>query len=396
MINYFKQNKFFVIASFLALIGIFSILRTEKAEEWSLTLDPLDKKPFGTYVFDSLMRYRFGKAYQKSDLTLYQINENSSKSKTVILISNNLNLSSDDIHEIKTRANNGDRYIFASNYYNKAFCDTFNIKQESSPLNIPFWRNSHNDSILTNFDLLNNNKIIDSIPLEIGLIDGSFSDHIATSKVLVKNQFSIVALKTPIRSGSVDICSSPLFFTNYFLLKKQYYAITNHILSNINTDEVVFATKYITQQKNEESIFKNLLTNSALKSMFYLTLFLLLLFFTFGAKRKQRIIPIIKPLRNTSLDFIKLIGRMYFLKENHSDLCLKKFSYLKEHLLQKHFIRYTDENPDLLYQTIATKTGIEQKEVRELFTRINQIAKNNININKEELHRLIMAMERFY
>jgi hypothetical protein len=396
MINYFKQNKFFIITSFLALIGLFSILHTEKAEEWSLTLDPLDKKPFGTCVFDSLMRFRFGERYKKSDLTLYQINENSSKSKTLILVTNDLRLTPDDIHEIKVNANNGDRYIFASNYYSKEFCDTFNIKQESAPLDIPFWRNYNNDSILTNFDLLSNDQTVDSIPVEIGLINGSFSEHMATSKVSVKDQFSILALKTRIGKGSVDICSSPLFFTNYFLLKKQYYAITNHILSNINTDEVVYAAKYVNQQKNEASIFKNLLTNSALKSMFYLTLLLLLLFFIFGAKRKQRIIPIIEPLRNTSLDFIKLIGRMYFLKENHSDLCMKKFSYLKEHLLQKHFIRFTEENPDLLYQTIATKTGIEQKEVVKLFTRINQITKNKINISKEELHQLIKSMERFY
>lgn len=396
MINYFKQNKFFVIASFLALIGIFSILRTEKAEEWSLTLDASDKKPFGTYVFDSLMRHRFGEKYQKSDLTLYQINENSRRSKTLILVTNNLNLTPDDIHEIKVNAENGTRYIFASNFYSEAFCDTFNIRQESSPLNIDFWRKSDNDTILTNFKLLNNGRTASLIPVERGLINGYISDYHPNSKPLVKNQFSVVALKTPIGKGSVDICSSPLFFTNYFLLKKQYHAITNHILSNITTDEVVYATKYITQQKNEESIFKNLLSNSALKSMFYLTLLILLLFFIFGAKRKQRIIPIIEPLRNTSLDFIKLIGRMYFLKENHTDLCFKKFSYLKEHLSQKHFIRFTDENPDLLYQTIATKTGIEQKEVRQLFTRMNQIAKNNIHINKEELHQLIKAMERFY
>ena len=50
----------------------------------------------------------------------------------------------------------------------------------------------------------------------------------------------------------------------------------------------------------------------------------IILFIFFNAKRRQRIIPIIEPLVNSTVDFTKTIGNLYFQQNNNADLINKK------------------------------------------------------------------------
>lgn len=49
-----------------------------------------------------------------------------------------------------------------------------------------------------------------------------------------------------------------------------------------------------------------------------------LTFYTvFESKRRQKFIPIIPPLHNSSLDFTETVGLLYFNKSDHSNLAEK-------------------------------------------------------------------------
>ena len=48
-----------------------------------------------------------------------------------------------------------------------------------------------------------------------------------------------------------------------------------------------------------------------------------LLFIIFHAKRKQRIVPVIEPLQNSSAEFVKTIGNLYLQEGNFKDMANK-------------------------------------------------------------------------
>ena len=50
----------------------------------------------------------------------------------------------------------------------------------------------------------------------------------------------------------------------------------------------------------------------------------------FNAKRRQRVVPIINPLPNTTLDFTKTIGNLYYQEGNHQNIVDKKIIYFLE------------------------------------------------------------------
>jgi hypothetical protein len=76
----------------------------------------------------------------------------------------------------------------------------------------------------------------------------------------------------------------------------------------------------------------------------------------FNAKRKQRVIPIIKPLENTTVDFTKTIGNLYFQEGNHDTIMEKKIIYFLEKLRQDYLIDTQNLDEDFI-KKVQQKTG---------------------------------------
>ncbi len=392
--KFLKENKTIFILLLIALIPLISIISKDKKTDWDLSLKPEDRKPFGTFVFDSLMRHRFGTEYLNTQKTLYRIQDESYKTKTVIVLADYLNLQKDDLHEIKRGAAQGNHYIIAANDFSETICDSFQLRYDRTIIS-PFSgdKNKEEKSLVR---LMNNDFVLDSLDIEKKMCSGFFYIKEKKQEMLISNNFKPVAVRYRIDSGSVIICSSPYFFTNYFLLHDHYAKITNYLLTGIQSEEVYFASRYLIPEKQNDSIFKHIFEVPALKYIFCLLLVLSAAFMLFSSKRRQRIIPVIEPLKNNTLEFIKLIGRIYFLKKNHSDLCIKKFHYLKDYLSRTHQINFNTTDQEHIYNVIATKTGIDIPEVKKLFARMDFIIQNKTRISEKDLHLLIEEMEKYY
>ena len=55
-------------------------------------------------------------------------------------------------------------------------------------------------------------------------------------------------------------------------------------------------------------------------------------------KRKQRIIPVITPLKNTSLEFVETIGRLYYQKGTRSGIAHKKIIFFLDFIRTRYNI----------------------------------------------------------
>ena len=103
----------------------------------------------------------------------------------------------------------------------------------------------------------------------------------------------------------------------------------------------------------------------------------------FNAKRKQRIIPIIKPLSNTTVDFTKTIGNLYYQEGDHQNLIDKKIIYFLERIRNDYLIETStlDEN---FVKKLQAKTGKEIKDIEHLVHLIKHQRKSyNLSIESD-------------
>lgn len=166
--------------------------------------------------------------------------------------------------------------------------------------------------------------------------------------------------------GSIYIHTSPLAFSNFFLLHKNNIGYYNNVfsylpkrISHIEWDE------YFRYGRRDFNSFQVILDNPSLAFAFWLLLAMFLIIYLFESKRKQRIIPKIPPLRNASLDFVKTIGRLYYQYRDNKNLGMKMTAHLLGHVRHRYNIptSLTDER---FIANLAHKSGYPTEKLQRL------------------------------
>ncbi len=149
------------------------------------------------------------------------------------------------------------------------------------------------------------------------------------------------------------------------------------------------------QARENDSIFRFLLSEAALRWALYLTLAGLVLFVFFEAKRRQRIVPVIPPLANASLEFTETVGRLYYQHRDHKNIAEKKITYFLE-IIRNRFYLNTNKMDNDFYAALSRKSGFERAEVESTFRFIAYIQKQGVITEEQllDLNRRIGQFER--
>jgi hypothetical protein len=132
----------------------------------------------------------------------------------------------------------------------------------------------------------------------------------------------------------------------------------------------------------------------ALAEAMWLLLILMLIIYLFESKRKQRIIPVIQPLTNASVDFVKTIGRLYFQRRDNKNLAQKMTVHFQDHVRSKYGIRLSLNDPEF-EKRLAWKTGYEPKALNELLYYMNML-QDEPEVSENGLLELNRKLEHFY
>lgn len=212
--------------------------------------------------------------------------------------------------------------------------------------------------------------------------------------------------------GTLLLNSTPRAFSNYYLIKSQncYFAINALRYlpqQTIYWDEYYQApsirSRFRVMNKSirkaseasyDESPFRFIVSQPALRWAYYLTLLALVLFMIFEAKRRQRVIPIIAIPQNTSVIFVKTIGQLYFNKKEHLSIAKKKVTHLLHFIRDKFYLNTYQIDDDFLTE-LSNKSGLELGKLQALFHTIQYL--NMVSsISEKELIELNKAIEEFY
>ncbi|MFN3382704.1 MAG: DUF4350 domain-containing protein [Runella zeae] len=205
-----------------------------------------------------------------------------------------------------------------------------------------------------------------------------------------------IFLKVKFGKGYFYLHNLPLALTNYYTLDP---ATTDFAFKSLSYLSVrpVYWDEYLKQGRfgeDEQSIFRYIMTQPALKWSYYLILWGLLFFAIFAGKRTQRIIPIMTPPQNTSLEFVKTIGKMYFQKGNHSNIAQKKIQHLMIYIRERFGLR-TQNIDEEFKTTLAHKTGLSRLDIDLLFGEIAHAERTPI-LSEYALLSLNRRIEDFY
>jgi hypothetical protein len=113
-----------------------------------------------------------------------------------------------------------------------------------------------------------------------------------------------------------------------------------------------------------------------------------------GAKRKQRIIPVIEPLRNTTLDFVDIVGTLYYQAGNHKNIADKKITFFLEYIRSSFQVKTTLYD-DIFIERISNLSGVDKQKVHDLFYYFSDITFKQ-SITQQQLLKLNKMIEDFY
>jgi hypothetical protein len=200
--------------------------------------------------------------------------------------------------------------------------------------------------------------------------------------------------------GRIYFQCEPRAFSNYFLLTKNNYKYWQEALqmlpakaSNVYWDNY-YSRKNYGSSNNNGSTLSEIMKHPPLKAAFFLCLFLLLLFILLGLKRKQRIVPVVKPTENTSIAFAEAIAGLYLSNKDNKVVAEKMITYFNEHVRTKYFlnIHINDSSyADILSRKAAVPIDIT-KQLTDSILSINA----SVKVSDEQLLLLNGLMEKFF
>lgn len=451
-----KSSRNFLFAM-LVLFVLFCLLQVNLPKKfvWSPTFSHVDKQPLGCFVFDSVLTQSLPNGYHVTKKTFFQLDQEHAKEKiSVLMVVDQQNLKQLDVKYLCNIARRGGKVMVVAS---GSFDDgrnadtvvvdelerTFNVRIEdglyfslrgilsglkahdNDRYDTIYWNNRETmyaaQSYRMFYNMVGGTLFVDSVPkvkrlaytlstagydykldsLYVGDFTGF--DTIVDEKERIEriDTFAIkkvpTAVSVPYGKGEVIFVSSPLLFTNYGMLEGNTSVYIFRLMSYLADLPVYRTEAYVKTDAMlvaEQSPFREFIKRPPLRWALYLALLGVVLFMIFTARRRQRVIPIMSKPANRSLEFIQLIGTLYYQRKDHVDLVRKKFKLFAEELRKTAGVDISDVNTDdREYLLLAEKTGMNSDRLKKVIRQIRLVLHSEGNISVEEMRSLIDAMD---
>lgn len=451
-----KSSRNFLFAM-LVLFVLFCLLQVNLPKKfvWSPTFSHVDKQPFGCFVFDSVLTQSLPNGYHVTKKTFFQLDQEHAKERiSVLMVVDQHNLKQLDVKYLCNIARRGGKVmvVASSSFDDGRNADTvvvdelertFKVKIEdglyfslrgilsglkahdNDMYDTIYWNNRETmyaaQSYRMFYNMVGGTLFVDSVPkvkrlaytLSAAGYDykldslyvGDFTrfDTIVDEKERIEriDTFAIkkvpTAVSVPYGKGEVIFVSSPLLFTNYGMLEGNTSVYIFRLMSYLADLPVYRTEAYVKTDAMlvaEQSPFREFIKRPPLRWALYLALLGVVLFMIFTARRRQRVIPIMSKPANRSLEFIQLIGTLYYQRKDHVDLVRKKFKLFAEELRKTAGVDISDVNTDdREYLLLAEKTGMNSDRLKKVIRQIRLVLHSEGNISVEEMRSLIDAMD---
>ncbi|MDH6252085.1 hypothetical protein M2347_001812 [Chryseobacterium sp. H1D6B] len=377
------MNKTFKIYAviFIIIMVILALLEVNKKEvtDWRKNFDVNEKSPFGLFVFNQEVKHLFKNNFKKVNQSPFEYyNKNKAAPHNILVVESKIDTES--WNKILEAVSKGSDAMLIVDDIPKEVSDSIGYYDSE----ISF--DEKNILKLTDKQYQNDFITLDKFPSGKGFSYIKPGVEVLGKTVEEDNSDQANFIKVKFGKGTIYVHSEPLFLTNYYLLKSGNIKYAQDIFSYLDDKETLW---FVESHSSEASRFfmRFILSKPALKYAWWIFLGGLVLFIFFNAKRKQRIVPIIDPLRNTSVDFVKSIGNLYLQEGDFHDMMAKKAQYFLNKIRMDLLID-TQNLDDDFAKKLHLKTGKTMEMINEAIELIKKAQDPYAGVMKEDLMRM--------
>lgn len=385
-------KKYIIIGSVLIAAYLLAQYFKPTPTNWTPTYLVEDKIPFGTYI----LRQRITDVLPSTSVKTVKaavynnLAERPAGKSNYFIIGSMVNVDKLDYQQMVKYMEAGNHILIAAYQIRGVLADTLKLE------------------ITSDFSFQNKRKypinfVNPSLKRELDYyfdkgISGQYFSTIDTAKAIVlgqKQNNSANFIQYKYGKGSLMILPNPQLLTNYSLLREDGADYAAKVFSYLPKAETLLWDEHFSRKNgNEGSILRVLFKYEQLRWAYYIALLSLIVFVLYEIKRRQRIIPVIERPKNSSVEFVNVVGRVYYQQRNNRDIAEKKITYLLEYIRNKYRLKTTDLNQEFR-EALINKSGATADVIDDILDQIKFI-KAGQTVRDDQLIRLNKNIEEFY
>lgn len=192
--------------------------------------------------------------------------------------------------------------------------------------------------------------------------------------------------------GNIFLHSMPEAFSNYYFMEGNQDYVAD-LLSYVDPSVIYWDDYLKSGRKVVKSPMRFVLNQTALKWSYYIIIIGILIFVIFKGKREQRIIKVVEPLENSTIEFTKTIGDLHFQQKDFGNIIAKKITYFLERVRSQSYLN-TNELDDNFIKKLAQKSSNSYETTKELIEIIKHLKMKSLH-NEKDLIDLNKKLEEF-
>lgn len=421
-----RRGTLIYIGCIIALlaVGLWLQLTQPRPVDWTATYDHKDTGPFGCAVFDSVMAFTLPAGYRPVAETLDDFLENDTVGgQNLLFVSGYCWLNDEDVDSLFVRLHRGASVLMAADWFSDALLDSLGIIEADGfvldgldelpslrpAIDTLEWVEEPGRYPRRDFPVRSSFQSTGFQPTDslgrypFRVLAWQRHDRVyATDSGYVARRMNTVSFR--VGKGELTLMRSPFVLTNYGILHrdlKDYVLRLADRLKDaplVRTDAYAFSSGGMDWDSladgRARGPFGYFLSHPPLQWALYVSLLTVVLLCCFTARRRQRPIPVMSPPENRSLEFVKLIGTLYYQRETPSALLHKKYVYFADELQRRTGVDLLSEtSADERADRLAEKTGADRTQLLALLTRLDAIrAESPLRADDEEMKRLVDRM----
>ena len=358
------------------------------------------------------MAFTLPRGYEVTRKPLIQIaREDSASVRNVLVVDEDIVLWPGELDALFRMTKRGAKVMLVANWFDRKLQDTLGVhpapqqlaemvgeaKELTVPLDTLVWADGAGGYAERRFPVRS-----DFVAEGLYLADTCAARILAWQHVLQPDDTTRVmpvAVSIPFGEGELTLVQTPRLFTNYGILHPRHRDYVLRLLDRLKDAPVVrtqaysdFYSEYGPDASADRpgGPFDYILSQPPLRWAFHVALAAIVLLMCFTARRRQRPIPPAEPLPNRNLEFVKLIGTLYFRHETPAELMRKKWLYFADEVQRRtgRDLRACAD-PDEQATPLAEAAGMNAERLLPLMRRMHAIvADSSLHINTDEMKRL--------
>jgi len=406
-----RNKSYFIFLGILLILYLIVQALKPDPVDWTPGFSKDHTRPYGNYALFRLLNSIFpSQPVYVSRKNPYELLPTYSEGYNYILITQSVNLNKEELEVLRDFIYRGNHAFIAAEDFNDDFCcywefemgNTFSIlpdywnTQKSSKVTVNFYHPSlKSDSGYTlrydQYELYFKNRDTSKYFYE-KKSEIEFPEHI---RVLgsINNQWpNFITINEG--NGKLFLHSNPKIFSNYNIVyNKENHAYVSKALSYLPVQPVIWDEYFNRGPEGAQTEIRYILSSRGLRWGWFVLLSGIALYMLFESKRRQRIIPVVQPPINTTLEFVNTIGRLYYQQKDHTNLAKKKVTFFLERIRKQYYLDTRELNEEFI-DLLAARSGIEKDFITTLVGLLLSIQQSN-HIDEKQLLQLNRQIEFF-